>query len=87
MAAFKPTFWETANVDIEAKAEIANKAIEVNFEHSYRLRVDREHWAVLKSAMKYAREFNRPFFIHMLEAFGNGDRFIVAKLAYDGGAA
>lgn len=27
------------------------------------------------------------FFTHMLKAFRDGDRFIVAKLAYDGGAA
>lgn len=71
-----------------------------NFSKTYQDRKDAAHWSAFECTIqafltyrtvgcfdsdKLAAEFD--YLTHMLKAFAAGDRFIVAKLAFAGGAA
>ncbi|WP_131815357.1 hypothetical protein [Rhizobium altiplani] len=73
------------------KKRLDEKLSETDFRNRYPTRKDADHWATLDSDI--SAQFTKgmitertDFFVHMLTAFANGERFIVAKLAWNGGA-
>lgn len=94
-------FYEFFLID-EWVTKVASANAETRFVETHTDCVDANHWATLLadvSAFQTMSETRQrvgeiediiersKFLTHMLKAFRDGDRFIVAKLAYDGGAA